>query len=84
MHIKLSIDAKTTYSGEKTESQINFDTIVDHKKKQIADYSLVIGSEFQGERLIERAIKHKVALLNIEQLEYLKLHIKIPLKIRVI
>jgi predicted transcriptional regulator len=78
---KVAIDAKTTYSGGITESQINFDTIVDHRKKHKADYSLVIGREFQGERLIERAIKHNVALLDIEMLEYLiKMHIEVPLK----
>src|SRR5690606_39089796 len=78
---KVAIDAKTTYSGGITESQINFDTIVEHKKKHVADYSLIVGREFQGERLLERATKHNVALLNIEMLEYLiKMHIEVPLK----
>ncbi|MCY7998586.1 hypothetical protein [Bacillus haynesii] len=77
----VAIDAKTTYSGGVTEGQINFDTIVEHRKKHKADFSLVVGREFQGDRLIERAIKHNVALLDIEKLEHLiKMHTKAPLK----
>lgn len=77
----VAIDAKTTYSGGVTEGQINFDTIVEHRKKHKADFSLVVGREFQGERLIERAIKHNVALLDVEKLEYLiKMHVEVPLK----
>jgi predicted transcriptional regulator len=77
----VAVDAKTTYSGGITESQINFDTLVDHRKKHNADFSVVVGREFQGERLIERAIKHGVALLDIEKLESLiKMHREVPLK----
>lgn len=77
----VAIDAKTTYSGGVTEGQINFDTIVEHRKKHKADFSLVVGREFQGERLIERAIKHNVALLDVEKLESLiKMHVEVPLK----
>ncbi|MFC1283876.1 hypothetical protein [Bacillus paralicheniformis] len=77
----VAIDAKTTYSGGVTEGQINFDTIVEHRKKHKADFSLVVGREFQGDRLIERAKKHNVALLNIEKLEHLiKMHTEVPLK----
>lgn len=77
----VAIDAKTTYSGGITESQINFDTIIDHRKKHNADYSVIVGCEFRGERLIERAIKHNVVLLDIEQLEDLiKMHVEVPLK----
>lgn len=77
----VAVDAKTTYSGGITESQINFDTIIDHRKKHNADFSVIVGREFQGERLIKRASKHNVALINIEVLEYLiKMHIEVPLK----
>lgn len=78
---KVAVDAKTTYSGGITEGQINFDTITDHRKKHNADYSVIVGREFQGERLIERAVKHNVALLDLESLEFLiKMHIEVPLK----
>jgi len=77
----VAIDAKSTYSGGVTEAQINFDTITDHKKKHDADFSMIVGRSFQGERLIERAKKHAVALLDIEKLEHLiKMHIDVPLK----
>ncbi|MBM7554903.1 hypothetical protein [Thalassobacillus pellis] len=77
----VAVDAKTTYSGAISESHINFDTLVDHRKKHNADFSLVVGREFQGERLINRATKHNVALLNIEELESLiKMHLEVPLK----
>ncbi|KAB2863580.1 MAG: hypothetical protein F9K39_07595 [Exiguobacterium chiriqhucha] len=78
---KVAVDAKSNYSGGVTEGQVNFDTILDHKKKHKADFSLIIGHRFQGDRLIERATKHQVALLDIETLETLiKMHVEVPLK----
>lgn len=78
---KMAVDAKANYSGGVNESQINFDTILDHKKKHKADYSIIIGHKFHGERLIERATKHQVALLDVETLETLiKMHVEVPLK----
>lgn len=78
---KVAVDTKSTYSGPVTENQINFDTIKEHRKKHNANFSLIVGREFVSKRLIERSIKHSVALLNIEQLEILiKLHQQIPLK----
>lgn len=77
----VAVDAKTTYSGGVTESQLNFDTLVEHRKKHNADFSLVVGREFQGERVNQRAINHGIALLDVEQLEYLiKMHLEVPLK----
>ncbi|WDH76703.1 restriction endonuclease [Exiguobacterium marinum] len=78
---KVAVDAKANYSGGVGEGQINFDTILDHKKKHKADYSIIIGHKFQGGRLIERATKHQVALLDVETLETLiKMHLEVPLK----
>lgn len=78
---KVAVDAKTTYISGITEGQINFDTITDHREKHNTDYSLIVGRKFQGKRLIERAIKHNVALLDIESLEYImKKHKEVPLK----
>ncbi|TCI37629.1 hypothetical protein EVJ29_06290 [Exiguobacterium sp. SH4S7] len=78
---KVAVDAKSNYSGGVTEGQINFDTILDHKKKHKADFSLIIGHKFQGDRLVERATKHQVALLDIETLETLiKMHVEVPLR----
>ncbi|MBB6452770.1 putative transcriptional regulator [Salirhabdus euzebyi] len=77
----VAIDAKSTYSGCVTEGQINFDTLTDHKLKHKANFSVVVGHEFQGERLIDRAEKHKVTLIDIERLETLiRWHEEVPLK----
>ncbi|TMW70905.1 hypothetical protein [Alteribacter natronophilus] len=77
----VALDAKTTYSGGITESQINFDTLKDHKKIHGANYSAVVAREFQGERLINRAKQHEVALINIDTLERLiRWHDEVPLK----
>ena len=65
----VAVDAKSTASGNVTEGLIDFDTIREHKKKHQADYNLIIGASFQGERLIERAKEHNVLLLNIDNLE---------------
>ncbi len=63
------VDAKSSASGNVTENLINFDTIKEHKKKHNANYAVIIGEKFQGERLIERAKQHNVLLLNIDDLE---------------
>ncbi|MGM0885887.1 MAG: hypothetical protein ACQEW5_02835 [Bacillota bacterium] len=77
----VAVDAKSTYNGGITEGQINFDTITDHKILHNADFSAVVGPEFQGERLVERAEKHKVILIDIDSLEKLiRLHIEVPLQ----
>ncbi|PHD78782.1 hypothetical protein COF64_00220 [Bacillus sp. AFS043905] len=39
-------------------------TITDYKKLHNADFSAVVGPEFQGERLVERAEKHKFILID--------------------
>jgi len=77
----VAIDAKTTYSGGITEGQVNFDTLNDHRKKHNADFSVIVGRSFEGARLIERAKKHGVALIDVENLETLiKWHLEVPLK----
>lgn len=65
----VAVDAKSTASGSVTENLIDFDTIREHKRKHEADYNLIIGASFQGERLIERAKEHNVLLLGIDDLE---------------
>ncbi|MED5121614.1 restriction endonuclease [Priestia megaterium] len=77
----ITVDAKSTSNGAVTEGQLNFDTLLDHKKKHHADYSIVVGYQFQGRRLIERAEKHGVILFDIETLEQLiRRHIEVPLQ----
>lgn len=77
----VAIDAKTNYGGMITEKQIDFETLAEHKTKHKANYSLVVGYEFQGKRLIERAEKNEVVLMNVDQVEnMIKNHIEVPLK----
>lgn len=77
----VTIDAKSTQSGAVTEGQLNFDTLKEHKKLHAADFIAVIGYSFQGERLVKRAIEHKVALIDIDFLEkIIRFHNKIPLQ----
>jgi len=76
----VAVDAKSTASGNVTENLIDFDTIKEHKKKHSADYNVIVGAAFQGERLVERAKEHGVLLLDINKLEsIIKDNIKIPL-----
>lgn len=78
---KVAIDAKANYSGNVTEGLVNFDTINEHKKKHNANFSMIIGYNFQGERLIRRAEEHKIALCTVDDLENLiKMHYEVPLK----
>ncbi|GGK09118.1 hypothetical protein GCM10007063_34430 [Lentibacillus kapialis] len=77
----VAVDAKSAYNGRVTEDQINFDTLAEHKTKHKANYSVVVGREFQGKRLTNRAIKNEVVLINVEELELLiKMHTEVPLK----
>lgn len=75
------VDAKSTQSGNVTEGQINFDTLKEHKRLHSADYVVVVGCSFQGERLVKWAIEHKVVLVDIDSLEkIIRLHNEIPLQ----
>lgn len=80
----VTVDAKSTQSGVVSEGQINFDTLKEHKKLHSADYIAVVGYSFQGERLVKRAIEHKVVLIDIDSLEKLiRSHSQIPLQANV-
>lgn len=77
----VTVDAKATYHSEVSESSINFDTIVEHKYKHKANFAVIVGTKFEGERLISRAKNRGVALINVDSLESLiKLHAEVPLK----
>lgn len=77
---KVAIDAKSTSSGAVSEGLINFNSIEEHRDLHNADYSLIIGCSFQGEKIYERSQKSKVGLLDIDSLESLiREHSIIPL-----
>lgn len=57
-------------------------TLEEHRKKHDANYSAVVGCAFRNERLIKRAIEHKVLLLDVDHLELLiKRHLEVPIKL---
>lgn len=77
---RVIVDAKSTANGLVNESQLNFDTLVDHRKLHDARFTVVVGHGFQGERIIERAKKHQIVLLDVDSLcELIRLHEKTPL-----
>lgn len=78
----IAVDAKSTAAGSVPDSQVDFDTLEEHRKKHNADYSMVIGCAFQNERLIKRAREHGVVLLGVDDFETLiKRHLEVPIKL---
>lgn len=77
---RITVDAKSTANGLVGESQLNFDTLVDHRKLHDAQFTVVIGYGFQGERIVERAAKHQIVLMSVDSLcKLLELHERAPL-----
>jgi len=77
---KIIIDAKSTSSPTIGDSSVVFDTLKEHKEKYTADYIVIVGIKFTEGRLVERAKKHKVALLDVDiLLLLLKNHYEVPL-----
>lgn len=77
---RVTVDAKSTANGLVGESQLNFDTLVDHRKLHDAQFTVVVGYGFQGERIVERAKKHQIVLMSVDSLcELIELHERAPL-----
>lgn len=77
---RVTVDAKSTANGLVSESQLNFDTLVDHRKLHDAQFAVVVGCGFQGDRIVARAKKHQIVLLDVNSLcELIKLHERTPL-----
>ncbi|WP_328383398.1 restriction endonuclease [Streptomyces sp. NBC_00400] len=76
------VDAKSSASGKIAETQINFDTLKEHRADNAAEYALVIGPSFPSARMTERANSHKVGLFEVEALvELLRQHRMAPLSL---
>jgi len=65
---RVIVDGKSTANGPVTEGQLNFDTLKEHKTLHQAEYVVVVGPAFQGERLLRRASTHGVLLLTVDDL----------------
>ena len=75
----VTVDAKSTASGNVTDGLVDFDTILEHQKKHHSDFAAIVGGNFQNERLINRAKQHGVVLIDIDTLEKLvKNHAEVP------
>ena len=76
----VAIDAKTVGSGSLGDHQVDWVTLEEHRKQHNADYSMLVGPNPSGQRLISRAIDKSVAVLSTEQLADLCIqHAEAPL-----
>lgn len=76
----VAIDAKTVGSGSLGDHQVDWVTLEEHRKQHNADYSMLVGPNPSGQRLMSRAIDKSVAVLSTEQLADLCIqHAEAPL-----
>ena len=77
---RVAIDAKTTSAPSLQDHQVDWDTLTEHRLKHEADYSMLVGPNPSGGRLMERAQLHNVAVLSADALAGLcELHSVRPL-----
>lgn len=78
----VTVDAKSTITGNVTDGLVDFDTLSEHKSKHKSDFSAIVGGSFQTERLINRSIDHGVVLFDIDTLETLiRNHSEVPIQV---
>jgi len=76
---KITVDGKTSKSGKIIDRQIDWISLVDHKKKNKADFIIVVGPSFSGGNLQIRAQQYKVSLLTTDNLlNLIEAHSKFP------
>lgn len=76
----VTIDAKTVGAGSLGDHQVDWVTLDEHRKQHGADYSMLVGPNPSGKRLMDRAVAQTVAVLSTEQLADLCLqHADAPL-----
>lgn len=79
------IDAKSTSSGKVGDQQVDWDSIVDHREKERADHSCIIGPRFATGNLRERAEKHDTRLLTTDQLaDIVRAHANSPVSLKIL
>ena len=77
------LDAKSTASGKVNDHQIDWDSIVDHREQERADYSCIVGPGFAAGNLRERAGRHATRLLATGQLaQIVRTHAASPLSLK--
>ncbi|MGD0717028.1 MAG: restriction endonuclease [Halobacteriota archaeon] len=66
---KVSVDGKTSKTGKISGNQIDWFSLRDHRKKNQAQFVLVVGADFAGGSLTDRAKEHGgVSLLETDDL----------------
>lgn len=64
----VTINAKTSASGELTEGQVNWVTELEHRDKHEADFAMLVGPNCSDGRLLERATRMSIAVLPAQAL----------------
>jgi hypothetical protein len=76
---KVSVDGKTSKSGRVIDRQIDWLSLEDHRRKNKADFIVVVGADFAGGNLITRANQYNVSLLRTDGLiKLLQAHSQFP------
>ncbi len=76
---KVNVDGKTSKSGKILDSQIDWISLGDHKKKNTSDFVVVVGPRFSGGLLPQRAKDSGVFLLeSADLIKLLESHSKFP------
>ena len=71
---------KTVGAGSLEDRQVNWHSLEDHRKQHNADYSMLVGPNPSGKKLMDHAIDSSVAVLSTDQLAELCLqHSDAPL-----
>ena len=76
---KVTVDGKTSSKGKISDAQIDWLSLKDHKEKNNADYTIIVGPNFAGGNLEKRARDHNIGLLRVDELvKLLNTHKKFP------
>lgn len=77
---RVIIDCKTSASGTVGDSQVDWITLAEHRKKHDADHVAVVAPAPSGNRLFERAREQGVTIISVDELATLcEQHGKAPL-----
>lgn len=79
------IDAKSTAHGKVTDGQVDWDSITDHRAREQANHSCIVGPGFATGNLRERAEKHDTRLLATSDLaDVVRTHAASPVSLKVL
>jgi hypothetical protein len=79
---RVTVDAKTTASGSLGDQQVDWATLVEHRRKHEADFTLLVAPNPSEGRLMSRAVEYQVAVMSAKQLAGLcRQHSRTPLSL---